>query len=74
MVGSVCWTAQEILQLRQILFGWKPIFVLDMWRSRIRLFTFICEKEFSILSVQTGASSLLLKILKIKYCCLKFLH
>ncbi len=58
MVGSVFWTAEEILLFRLILFGSKPIFVLHMQRIIIRLFTFIREKEFSILAVQITASAL----------------
>jgi hypothetical protein len=46
VVGSVRWTAEYILLHRLILFGWKPILVLHMQRSRIRLFTFILEKGF----------------------------
>ncbi len=61
MVGSVRWTAEEILLLKLILIGWKPIFVLHMQRSRMRLFTF--------LSSQYKSGHLLFKCnLKVKYC------
>ena len=71
VVGSVHWTAEEILQLRQILFGWKQIFE----EKKSKAFYVYIWKMFSILAVQIGASALYLpkiKVMKIKYCWVLF--